>query len=291
MPGHLPADPDTGEHDMERDLVFDIGVNNGEDTAHYLRRGFRVVGVDANPEMVAFCEGRFEDEIRAGRLILLNVGLAPEEGVASFFVSEGNGGVWSSLDPALASRGDLATHAVAVQARSLRSLVQEYGVPFYLKVDIEGAEHVCLRDIDTADAPAYVSFEASEGRLENLFLLANAGYTRFKLIDQLTFRQAVPPPLHSMCLATATLSRLAKAQLRRVPGLVRAVRLMRPERTGDAGTLRLSTPRPPDSSMSSGPMAEDTDGPWRSVEDVAYAWLYYVRETITSNWYDVHAAR
>ncbi len=38
---------------MERDLVFDIGVNNGEDTAYYLRRGFRVVGVDANPDMVA----------------------------------------------------------------------------------------------------------------------------------------------------------------------------------------------------------------------------------------------
>ncbi len=268
---------------MEPDLVFDVGVNNGEDTAHYLRRGFRVVGVDANPEMVAFCERRFEDEIRTGRLILLNVGLAPEDGVASFFVSEGNGGVWSSLDPALASRGDLATHSVAVQARSLRSLVQEYGVPFYLKVDIEGAEHVCLRDIDPADAPAYVSFEASEERLEDLFLLAHAGYTRFKLIDQLTFRQAVPPRLHSGGLATATLARLAKEQLRRVPGLVRAVRVFRRERTAIPGTRA--------SSMSSGPMAEETDGPWRSVEDVAYAWIYYVRETITSNWYDVHAAR
>lgn len=267
---------------MERDLVFDIGVNNGEDTAYYLQRGFRVVGVDANPDMVAFCERRFQVEIRAGRLVLLNVGLAAEEGAASFFVSEGNGGVWSSLDPALASRGELGTHTVAVQARSLRGLVQEYGVPFYLKVDIEGAEHLCLRDIDRTDAPAYVSFEAHEGRLQNLFLLVQAGYTRFKLIDQLAdFRQVTPPPLHSMALATATLSRLAKAQLRRVPGLVRAVRFVRRERAAAGST----------SSMSSGPMAEDTDGPWRSVEDVAYAWLYYVRETITSNWYDVHAAR
>ena len=64
---------------MERDLVFDIGVNNGEDTAYYLRRGFRVVGVDANPEMVASGEQRFHKEIRAGRLVLLNVGLAAEE--------------------------------------------------------------------------------------------------------------------------------------------------------------------------------------------------------------------
>ena len=268
---------------MERDLVFDVGVNNGEDTAHYLRRGFRVVGVDANPAMVACCERRFEREIRDGRLILLNAGLAPEEGVATFFVSEGNGGVWSSLDPALASRGDLATHSVAVQARSLSGLVQEYGVPFYLKVDIEGAEHVCLRHIDPSDAPAYVSFEASEGRLEDLFLLAHAGYTRFKLIDQLTFRQVMPPRLHSGGLAAVTLTRLAKEQLRRVPGLARAVRLLRRERTAAPGARS--------SSMSSGPMAEETDGPWRSVEEVAYAWLYHVRETITSNWYDVHAAR
>lgn len=276
---------------MERDLVFDIGVNNGEDTAHYLRRGFRVVGVDANPEMVAFCERRFEAEIRSGRLVLLNVGLAAEEGVASFFVSEGNGGVWSSLDPTLATRGELATHTVAVPARSLRGLVQEYGVPFYLKVDIEGAEHLCLRDIDPDNAPAYVSFEATEGRLEDLFLLAHAGYTRFKLIDQLTFRQVTPPPLHSAGLALATLSRLVKEQLRRIPGLRRAVRLIRKEPGVAPSPMPLSTPRPPECSMSSGPMAEETDGPWRSVEDVAYAWLYYVRETITSNWYDVHAAR
>lgn len=266
---------------MERDLVFDIGVNSGEDTAHYLQRGFRVVGVDANPQMVASCEQRFQAEIQAGRLVLLNVGLAAEEGTASFFVSEGNRGVWSSLDPALASRGDLGTHTITVQARSLRSLVEEYGVPFYLKVDIEGAEHLCLRDIDPSDAPAYVSFEAHEGRLQNVFLLAQAGYTRFKLIEQITFKQVMPPRMHSAALATATLSRLAKEQLRRIPGLVPAVRLLRREPDPTLGTF----------GMSSGPMAEETDGPWRSAEEVAHAWLYHVRETITSNWYDVHAAR
>lgn len=275
---------------MERDLVFDIGANNGDDTAYYLRRGFRVVGVEANPDMVAWCERRFQEEIRADRLVLLNVGLAAEEGVATFFVSEGNRGVWSSFDPGLASRGNLAARQIAVQARSLRSLMQEYGVPFYLKIDIEGADHLCLRDIDPSDAPSYVSFEASEGRLEDLFLLVRAGYTRFKLIDQLTFRQVVPPPLHSAALATAIASRLAKTRLRYLPGLGEAVRLIRRMRATAGGTPELSTP-PAFSISSSGPMAEETDGPWRSVEEVAYAWLYYVRESTTSNWYDVHAAR
>jgi FkbM family methyltransferase len=273
---------------MERDLVFDIGAHNGDDTAYYLRRGFRVVGVDANPDMVSWCEQRFKEEIRADRLVLLNVGLAAEEGVASFFVSEGNAGVWSSLDAGLAFRGNLTARQIAVQTRSLQSLMQEYGVPFYLKIDIEGADHLCLRDIDPTDAPAYVSFEASEGRLKDLFLLVRAGYTRFKLIDQLAgFRQVMPPPLHSVGLATAIVSRRAKTGLRRLPGLRVAVRRIRRMRATASDT---QTP-PAFSISSSGPMAEDTDGPWRSAEEVAYAWLYYVRESTNSNWYDLHAAR
>jgi FkbM family methyltransferase len=276
---------------MERDLVFDIGAYQGEDTAYYLRRGFRVVAVEANPESVGLCRQRFPAEISAGRLVLLNVGIAAEDGVVTFFLSEGNQGRWSSLDPALAARENAAARPVTVQARSLRSLLREYGVPFYLKVDIQGAEHLCLRDIDRTDAPPYVSFAACEGRLEDLFLLAQAGYARFKLIDQLAaFRQVMPPPLHSAALATTILSRLAKKQLRRVPGLVGAVDLVRRARASGNGTRQLSAASELPIS-SSGPMAEETDGPWRSVDEVAYAWLYYVRATTTSNWYDVHAAR
>src|SRR2546422_1355163 len=95
---------------MERDLVFDIGVNNGDDTAHYLRRGFRVVGVDANPAMIASCEQRFAAEIRAGRLVLVNAGLAAEEGVASFFVSEGHRGGGGRFRPRPSPRRRPAPH-------------------------------------------------------------------------------------------------------------------------------------------------------------------------------------
>jgi FkbM family methyltransferase len=276
---------------MERDLVFDIGAYQGEDTAYYLRRGFRVVAVEANPESADACRQRFHAEISAGRLVMLNVGIAAEDGVVTFFLSEGNQGRWSSLDPALASRENVSARPVTVQARSLRSLLREYGVPYYLKVDIQGAEHLCLRDIDRTDAPSYVSFAATDGRLEDLFLLARAGYTRFKLIDQVAaFRQVMPPPLHSAALATTILSRLAKKQLRQVPGLVGAVGLVRQARARANGHPQLSA-RPELSISSSGPMAEETDGPWRSVDEVAYAWLHYVGATTISNWYDVHAAR
>jgi hypothetical protein len=31
----------------EGDLIFDVGANNGDDTAAYLARGFRVIAVEA----------------------------------------------------------------------------------------------------------------------------------------------------------------------------------------------------------------------------------------------------
>lgn len=166
------------------DLIYDVGVNNGDDTAYYLKSGFRVVGIEANPVMVSECEQRFAIELDSGQLTLLNVAIADQDGVVDFYVSEGNRGVWSSLDASLGGRTG-ASRCVQVPARRFRSLLDEYGVPYYLKVDIEGADYLCLRDLDIDHAPTYVSFEASENRLETLFWLAHAGYTRFRLINQL----------------------------------------------------------------------------------------------------------
>jgi len=38
---------------QENDLVYDVGMNNGDDTAYYLSLGFRVIAIEANPELVA----------------------------------------------------------------------------------------------------------------------------------------------------------------------------------------------------------------------------------------------
>ena len=47
----------TGE-DIPR-LVFDIGANNGDDAAEYLKRGWKVVAVEANPSLCADLRARF----------------------------------------------------------------------------------------------------------------------------------------------------------------------------------------------------------------------------------------
>jgi hypothetical protein len=56
----------------ESDLIFDVGANNGDDTAAYLARGFRVIGVDANPILCEDMEKRFASDIRLGRAFIVN---------------------------------------------------------------------------------------------------------------------------------------------------------------------------------------------------------------------------
>src|SRR4029077_21115928 len=50
------------------DLIYDVGMHKGEDTAFYLRKGFRVIAFEANPEVVSFCKLRLKSFIDQGRL-------------------------------------------------------------------------------------------------------------------------------------------------------------------------------------------------------------------------------
>ena len=48
---------------MQPNLIYDVGVNDGSDTAFYLSRGFRVVGIECSPVMVERLRERFKAEI------------------------------------------------------------------------------------------------------------------------------------------------------------------------------------------------------------------------------------
>ena len=52
---------------QRRDLVCDIGVGDGQDSAFYLAKGFRVIGVEANPDACIGLRSRFGREINEQR--------------------------------------------------------------------------------------------------------------------------------------------------------------------------------------------------------------------------------
>lgn len=176
---------------MTTGLIYDVGMNNGDDTAYYLHRGYRVVGVEANPVLVEAATSRFRSEIDAGRLVIRNVGIAETEGEFPFWICEMHS-EWSSFDRSIASRENSGHYAITVPCVRFRSVIEEFGVPAYLKIDIEGNDRLCLKDLTPETAPEHISVEANE--LGLLDLLEALGYDRVKCISQFYFLPIELPP-------------------------------------------------------------------------------------------------
>jgi hypothetical protein len=80
--------------------------------------------------------------------------------------------------------------------RTLRSLFEEFGTPYYCKIDIEGYDAKAVASLKGyPDCPTYISCENSCDSIAEINLndhllyqaldaLVSAGYTQFKLLDQ-----------------------------------------------------------------------------------------------------------
>lgn len=178
------------------DLIFDVGMHRGEDTANYLARGFNVVGVEANPNLVAEMQERFASDIKAGRLTIVSAAVAAQSGSVGLSVYD-DVTVWSSLDPRFISRNEKFWQAhhrtVEVPAVRFADLLTEYGIPHYLKVDIEGLDMLCVRALHEVEGrPDYLSIESeitapASGlvpMIDELAELWSLGYRGFKFVEQ-----------------------------------------------------------------------------------------------------------
>ena len=168
----------------DNDLIIDLGMNNGDDTDYYLKKAARVVAVEANPRLCEVARQRFSNEIRDGRLRVLNVAVWREFGRQAFLVNLDNDH-WSSLDPAWAGRDNSRCESVEVECVPLAYLFALSGVPRYMKIDVEGADQLVLQQLADLDyLPQYLSLEDCRFGYEYVDVLARCGYEGFKLQDQ-----------------------------------------------------------------------------------------------------------
>jgi FkbM family methyltransferase len=175
----------------QSDLIFDVGLHRGEDTDFYLKKGFRVAAFEADPDLVAHCKARFRDAISGGRLQIVEGAIAPETaGERLAFYKNLQKSVWGTIDASWAER-NAKIGARSVKVEVVRVDVVEafrtIGVPFYLKVDIEGADHMDgLHRLK--DRPRYISIEAEAVDLTRLVAqldaLRDLGYHGFQPIQQ-----------------------------------------------------------------------------------------------------------
>jgi len=246
--------------------VFDVGMYNGSDTEYYLELGFRVVAVEANLRFVERARKRFDKELAAGKLVLVHAAVVDQPGPAVLYLSGDDPGSSSisrewveSINPA---------GALEVEGIVYSSLLSAYGTPYFLKVDIEGADRHCVLALTSDARPSFLSFEIGPDFDELMAHVIDIGFNRFKIINQAGFRHI----RNEDCLR----DRVSR----------RAMHLLgygNPTQVRRAGRFFRSG--------SSGPVPWQSDGEWTDRDRMLSFWRQYVDAGRDSAWYDIHATR
>ena len=270
-----------------RRLVFDVGLHSGDDSACYLSLGHRVVGIEANPLLAERGKVRFAEQISQGLMTVLNVGVLNQPGVFTFYRNITNDG-WSSFDPTRGKKGKW--EEIEVPCVTTRQLFAEHGKPYFIKIDIEGADLQAIESLTAGDCPDYISVEltARDPVVEKLIEL---GYTAFKFVDGETCRATTPIFDHEIGWR---LLRKAGAIL---PPVKKAIASL-PEHLRPKSEWNPPGKYSPDgytfARSSSGPFGEAAAGRWMPPVE-ALSWFsklcrnYREAGAEASLWWDVHA--
>jgi len=186
--------------------VYDVGMHKGEDTDYYLKKGFHVIGFEADPDLTAYCKIRFSNEIENGKLILVEGAIAEpkfkEYKIRTIqFYRNKKYSVWGTVVRSWAHRNELlgtSNEIINVPIINFSKCLKKYGIPYYLKIDIEGMDVVCLKALKSfKQKPSYVSIETEKESfdkfVEELNLLTQLGFTRFKNVQQASVVHQMEP--------------------------------------------------------------------------------------------------
>jgi FkbM family methyltransferase len=191
------------------DLIYDVGMHHGEDTEFYLRKGFRVVGIEADAENAAWCRRRFAECSNQGQLTIVEGAIIDGQAVragqnrVAFYKNETQP-VWGTVRIEWAQRnerGGASSRVIEVATINFEDTIQEHGIPYYMKVDIEGSDIICLNALARfSERPDYVSIESAKTSFSSIKheikLLSDLGYDSFQAVEQseLSVRQSPPCP-------------------------------------------------------------------------------------------------
>lgn len=162
------------------DLCFDIGANIGKRTDIFLALGARSVCVDPQPKCIEILKGKYSHN---SRVSLVQKGLATGPGIMPFFLCESAPTISTFSDRWKTGRfRDYQWNSkVDVQVTTLDSLIAEFGMPNFCKIDVEGFEYQVIGGL-SRPIPA-LSFEFTKEFLKEAKLcmdhLVRLGFLEF----------------------------------------------------------------------------------------------------------------
>jgi FkbM family methyltransferase len=190
----------TVELKQNEKLIFDLGFHLGEDTSHYLALGFNVVAIEADPNLYRLGLQSFSKEIGEQRLTLIHAAAVSKERRLRqpqiLFFPHAKHSVWGSVDIDFVYRNTHAHQsphepAITIDTISLEEVVEKYGCPIFLKIDIEGMDAEVVEDLDRLPVtPEFVSWETGKKSLFQVLhthlRLFGLGYRKFRIVQQMS---------------------------------------------------------------------------------------------------------
>ncbi|MFZ4400852.1 MAG: FkbM family methyltransferase [Bacteroidales bacterium] len=138
----------------EGDLYFDVGANDGNRIQPIMDAGIKIIAIEPQKECIKYLKSKFGDKIT-----IIPKGLGEKEEIKIFNVSTIN--VLSSFSEEWIERtqnsgryGDAQWFKKEeVEITTLDKLIEEFGIPRFIKIDVEGYELEVLnglsKSIDT----------------------------------------------------------------------------------------------------------------------------------------------
>lgn len=247
------------------EIIFDIGMYDASDTIYYLEEGYKVIGVEANPDLVQHAKVRLKKYIESDQLYLVNAAIGPRGGTLDLLVSGDDLGS-SSIIPERVDKKNIIK-AYSVPSVSIEELFRLHGLPLYMKVDIEGADRLCVLGLTRKMRPRYLSFEIGEDVEELVSYAEGIGYTQFKIINQCNF------------LELANQERFYDRAARRILRIMGFAEPLKIKRAGRFFRVE----------HSSGPVPWKSNGKWYSNQEIITRWKEARESGNASGWYDIHA--
>lgn len=245
--------------------IFDFGMCDAADTVYFLEEGFRVVAVEANPALVQSISSVIGHYIESGQLHIINAAISTNNNPVELTVCGDDVGSSSIYGQRLVARLPLGKFTVL--GVTTQEIMDRFGVPYYLKVDLEGADRLAVLALSVAQRPEYLSFEIGDDFEELLNHAAMIGYSRFKIINQTSFREV---------------ERQRNLKDRVSRKIIRCLGYTEPRSVRRKGRYF-------ELERSSGPAPWCSDGRWCDRENVLRKWINTKASITDNSWYDLHA--
>ncbi len=148
------------------DTVFDVGANVGQRTQIFAELAARVVACEPQPVCVKHLRSRFRFN---RKVVIEQIALSDRAGEATMCVSDSH--TISSMSRTFIETMKKGTFKenrwdkeISVETKTLDQLIETYGVPRFVKIDVEGFEINVLRGLTRA--VPFLSFEFTPELME-----------------------------------------------------------------------------------------------------------------------------